>query len=323
MDPNYRRELEQRPEVKTALQKFRHRSKIARLTPTGEFQEVDNNMPPAPNNPPALDDAIKQQDVTGATLDAALKDYPSFNMLADSILALSHKKGPSVLQALNLHQIQLGNLEREICNRTVLLHNVPPSSNYSSIQYNSDAADLDFHHAVQFCSTHILSAGDAILRVVFLQQQGARQFLQSFRQKARYWRDNQDRGNDRKLRVEREVPFSTRLERQPYYALLDLLSNLTPALYESTSFQTDLNGLQIWSPEGGDEELLAQVVYLPFQGEFRCLLLVQPRLLQLLNTDFGKYFNDRMMATLILLQAITNASTHSTTLAKFHHSSAF
>ena len=149
----------------------------------------------------------------------------------------------------------------------------------------------------------------------------ARQFLQSFRQKARYWRDNQDRGNDRKLRVEREVPFSTRLERQPYYALLDLLSNHTPALYESTSFQTDLNGLQIWSPEGGDEELLAQVVYLPFQGE--CLLLVQPRLLQLLNTDFGKYFNDRMMATLILLQAITNASTHSTSLAKFHHSSTF
>ena len=173
----------------------------------------------------------------------------------------------------------------------------------------------------QSCSTHILSAGDAILRLVFLQQQGARQFLQSFRQKARYWRDNQDRGNDRKLRVEREVPFSTLFERQPYYALLDLLSNLTPALYESTSFQTDLNGLQIWSPEGGDEELLAQVVYLPFQGEFRCLLLVQPRLLQLLNTDFGKYFNDRMMATLILLQAI--ASTHSTTLAKFHHSSAF
>ena len=333
MDPNYRRELEQRPEVKAALQKFRHRSKIARLTPTGEFQEVDNNMPPAPNNPPALDDALKQQDVTGATLDAALKDYhekhvqPSFNMLADSIVALSHKKAPSVLRALNLHQMQLGNLEGEICNRTVLLHNVPPFSNYSSIQYNMrylcDAADLDFHHAVQSCSTNILSAGDAILRVVFLQQQGARQFLQSFRQKARYWRDNQDRGNDRKLRIEREVPFSTRLERQPYYALLDLLSNLTPALYESTSFQTDLNSLQIWSPESAEEELLAQVVYLPFQGEFRCLLLVQPRLLQLLNTDFGKCFNDRMMATLILLQAITNASTHSTTLAKFHHSSAF
>eukprot|EP00439_Symbiodinium_sp_Y106_P004616 s10200_g1.t1 len=124
---------------------------------------------------------------------------------------------------------------------------------------------------------HLITHGDQgpIKEEDEVDYSSARQFLQSFRQKARYWRDNQDRGNDRKLRVEREVPFSTRLERQPYYALLDLLSNHTPALYESTSFQTDLNGLQIWSPEGGDEELLAQVVYLPFQGE--CLLLVQPR----------------------------------------------
>ena len=168
-------------------------------------------------------------------------------MLADSITALSNRKAPAVLRALNLHQMQLSNLEGEICHRTVLLHNVPPFTNYSSIQYNMrylcSAAGMEFGEAVQSCSTHIVSSREALLRVVFLQQQGSKQFVTSFRRSARYWRDNYDRSNDRKLRVERDVPFSTRLERQPYFALLDMLSDATPPLYDSTSFRTDINAL--------------------------------------------------------------------------------
>ena len=333
MDPNYRRELEQRPDVKAALHKFRHRHKIARLTPTGDFQEMVTTTIPAPNNPPAVDEGLKEQPITGSVLDTALSSYheqhiqPSFNMLADSITALSNRKAPAVLRALNLQQMQLSNLEGEICHRTVLLHNVPPFTNYSSIQYNMrylcSAAGMEFGEAVQSCSTHIVSSREALLRVVFLQQQGSKQFLTSFRRSARYWRDNYDRSNDRKLRVERDVPFSTRLERQPYFALLDMLSDATPPLYDSTSFRTDINALQIWSPEGSPEKLLAQVLYLPFRGEFRCILLVQQSLLSTLQDYFGRNFNDRMMNTLILLQAITNASAHCTTLARFHHSSSF
>ena len=75
MDPNYRRELEQRPDVKAALHKFHHRHKIARLTPTGDFQEMDTTTIPAPNNPPAVDEGLKEQPITGSVLDTALSSY--------------------------------------------------------------------------------------------------------------------------------------------------------------------------------------------------------------------------------------------------------
>ncbi|CAE7561537.1 unnamed protein product, partial [Symbiodinium sp. KB8] len=110
MDPNYRREQKHRPEVKAALSKFRenlhYRSKIPRLTPSGEFQEVQAQTLPPPDNPPALDDALKKEQVTGEALDSALKAYheqhvqPSFNMLADTIAAVSSRKAPRVLRAL-------------------------------------------------------------------------------------------------------------------------------------------------------------------------------------------------------------------------------
>ena len=333
MDPAYRRELEQKPEVKKALQNFKRQAKAARLTPSGEFVEPNLEIP-TPNNPPSLDEELKQVEITGSSLETALKSYherhvqPSFNMLADALTAVSNKKAPSVLRALNLHQMQLSNLEGEICHRTVILHNVPPFANYKSIQgnmrYLCQAASMDFHEVVQSCSSHILSSNEAILRVVFLQQQGSREFLIAFRKSARYWRDYQDRANDRKLRIERDVPFSTRLEWQPYFALLDMLSDLTPAPYGSNTFRTDLSSLQIKSPADFHEDVVvAQIVYLPSRGEFRCILLVQPDLLPTLQAEFGARFNERMMNTIILLQAITHASIHTTTLARFHHSSSF
>ncbi|CAE7932471.1 unnamed protein product [Symbiodinium necroappetens] len=302
MDPAYRRELEQKPEVKKALQNFKRQAKAARLTPSGEFVEPNLEIP-TPNNPPSLDEELKQVEITGSSLETALKSYherhvqPSFNMLADALTAVSNKKAPSVLRALNLHQMQLSNLEGEICHRTVILHNVPPFANYKSIQgnmrYLCQAASMDFHEVVQSCSSHILSSNEAILRVVFLQQQGSREFLIAFRKSARYWRDYQDRANDRKLRIERDVPFSTRLERQPYFALLDMLSDLTPAPYGSNTFRTDLSSLQIKSPEDFHEDVVvAQIVYLPSRGEFRCILLVQPDLLPTLQAEFGARFND-------------------------------
>ena len=73
--------------------------------------------------------------------------------------------------------MQLSNLEVEICHRTVFLHNVPPFTNYSSIQYNMrhlcSAAGMELDEAVQSCSTHVVSSREALLRVVFLQQQVA------------------------------------------------------------------------------------------------------------------------------------------------------
>ncbi|OLP91029.1 hypothetical protein AK812_SmicGene27309 [Symbiodinium microadriaticum] len=280
MDPAYRRELEQKPEVKKALQNFKRQAKAARLTPSGEFVEPNLEIP-TPNNPPSLDEELKQVEITGSSLETALKSYherhvqPSFNMLADALTAVSNKKAPSVLRALNLHQMQLSNLEGEICHRTVILHNVPPFANYKSIQgnmrYLCQAASMDFHEVVQSCSSHILSSNEAILRVVFLQQQGSREFLIAFRKSARYWRDYQDRANDRKLRIERDVPFSTRLERQPYFALLDMLSDLTPAPYGSNTFRTDLSSLQIKSPADFHEDVVDAFHMFPYAIEYHAL----------------------------------------------------
>ena len=164
MDPAYRRELEQKPEVKKALQNFKRQATAARLTPSGEFVEPNIDVP-TPNNPPSLDEEQKQVQGTGESLESALKSYhqrhvqPSFGMLADALTAMSNKKALSVLRALNFHQMQLSNLEGEVCRRIVILHNVPPFANYKCIQgnmrYLCQAAGMDFHEVVQSCSRHI------------------------------------------------------------------------------------------------------------------------------------------------------------------------
>ena len=100
------------------------------------------------------------------------------------------------MRAPNLHQTQLSDLEGEIFHLTVIIHNVPRFATYKTIQGNMkclcNAAGMDFNHAVQSCSSHILSSNGPILRVVFLPQQGSREFLIAFRKSARYWRDYQD-----------------------------------------------------------------------------------------------------------------------------------
>ena len=77
---------------------------------------------------------------------------PSFGMLADALTAMSNKKALSVLRALNFHQMQLSNLEGEVCHRAVILHNVPPFANYKSFQgnmrYLCQVAGMDFHKVV-------------------------------------------------------------------------------------------------------------------------------------------------------------------------------
>ena len=98
----------------------------------------------------------------------------------------------------------------------------------------------------------------------------ARQFLQSFRQKARYWRDNQDRGNDRKLRVEREVPFSARLERQPYYALLDLLSNHTRPSMSPHHFKQTSTAYRYGHRKVATRSCLHKLFTFPSKGNAYC-----------------------------------------------------
>ena len=74
MDPAYRRELEQKPEVKKALQNFKRQVKATRLTLSGKFVELNIEIP-TPNNSPSLDEELKQVEIIGLSLETALKSY--------------------------------------------------------------------------------------------------------------------------------------------------------------------------------------------------------------------------------------------------------
>ena len=102
------------------------------------------------------------------------------------------------------------------------------------------------------------------------------------RQGHRYWRDQQS--EDCKIRTEQDQPTDDRAAMQPYFALLDVLSELhieETGQEEHAGLQTWRQTLQIWTPRAEDPKtLVGQVSYVldPRCARcYSCLLLVHDR----------------------------------------------
>lgn len=127
MDPKYRRELEQRPKLGSLLKNFARIRTTAAKFPDSPRQVSFRRSRTRCFHPQTTLPCWTMAQKTGCWSEAYHEQHvqPSFNMSADTIALVSNPKAPSVLRALNLHQLQLGNLEGETCYRTIVLHNLP------------------------------------------------------------------------------------------------------------------------------------------------------------------------------------------------------
>ncbi|CAE7743701.1 unnamed protein product, partial [Symbiodinium pilosum] len=144
-------------------------------------------------------------------------------------------------------------------NKTVLLYDLPPFTNRSTLEGNVkhylQGAGLDYSQ-VAAVHNHLLTSASAVVRVEFLTENQARTFHIHMRASKRYWRVPGTQ--DTKVRSELDTTTEDRIAMQPFYALLDILSELTG----SPDLQTWKQTLQIWT--GKDvtpKRLLAQVSY--------------------------------------------------------------
>ena len=136
---------------------------------------------------------------------------------------------------------QVQSLERSRANRTVLLHELPPfttkralDNNINHFLWGANLGESD----VCALHNHLLTSSSAVVRVEFLSEIKAQQFLSYMRNSKKYWKtpDNADT----RLRAEQDVPTDDRLSMQPFHALLDILSELE----DETDFQVWRQTLQ-------------------------------------------------------------------------------
>ena len=218
----------------------------------------------------------------------------------------------------------LNAIESEQQRRSVIIYNIPPFSNMASISQNMNyllkQADLS-NADVQSVSNHLHTSSSAFLRVIFLQENSSKSFLQSFKQKRRYW--HSETQEDAQLRIEKDLPLQERLDRVPLMTIIEVL-NRTPDtefsknLYFETYLKPELNALQLYDQDNAI--LLAQVVYLSSKHlQYQCQLLLHPSIFTLVVEHFPKLFGDKMKSFLLFVQGYTQSSRHSTTSLRYHY----
>ena len=134
------------------------------------------------------------------------------------------------------------------------------------------------------------------------------------RSSQRYWRVPGTQ--DTKVRSELDTTTEDRIAMQPFYALLDILSELTGF----PDLQTWKQTLQIWT--GKDvtpKRLLAQVSYVldnRFPRRYACLLFLDDQHYEDVLQKWHAAFSDRMRRTMLLVQALRRAVTDKTTTSR-------
>ena len=126
------------------------------------------------------------------------------------------------------HAAQLQVLERARSNKTVLLLDLPAL-------FNKKTLDTNLYHYIQGAGlqwadiaalhNHMVTTHSSVARVEFITETQAQQFRDFMRQNRRYWKS--PNLPDCKIRVEQDLPTDDRLATQPFYALIDLLSECT------------------------------------------------------------------------------------------------
>ena len=219
---------------------------------------------------------------------------------------------------------QVQSLEQSRANRTVLLFDLPPFTNRSALESNIKhylyAVDIDFNQ-VAALHNHLLTSASAVVRVEFLTEQQAKTFHVHMRSSKKYWRVPGQ--PDTKVRSELDQPTDDRIAMQPYYALLDVLAQVTG----QPDLQTWKQTLQIWSGrDAATPKLLAQVAYVldgRYARRYCCLLMIDDEYYDQVLAKWHEAFSDRMRRTMMLVQALRRAVVDKTTTSRSSFDKAF
>ena len=289
-------------------------------TTTRSFQASTNVELPEPTPTVNIPDSVSVDNIK-----AVIQHYhdtsvqPSLDLLSKHIREeVTH----TLLQYLG-HQT-LTSLEAEQQRRSVTIYNVPPFRNMSNttqnVNYLLSEADLN-DSDVRSLTNHLHTSSTACLKVMFVNESSGKTFLQAFTAKKRYWHpSNQE---DSLLKIERDFPMQERLERIPLMAIIESLTKAPPGtilnLLYDTYVKPELNSLQLW--DQSSQLMLAQVVYLPDNHmQYQCHLYLNMEVLLIVLNFFANAFSLKMRSFLMFLQGYTQASRHSTTTLRYHHS---
>ena len=219
---------------------------------------------------------------------------------------------------------QVQSLERSRANRTVLLHELPPFTSKRALDNNINhflwGANLE-ESDVCALHNHLLTSSSAVVRVEFLSEIKAQQFLTYMRNSKKYWKTPDN--SDTRLRAEQDVPTDDRLSMQPFHALLDILNELE----DETDFQVWRQTLQIWSSRKATaQRMLAQVAYVldaRYSRRYCCLLLLCSDHYDAILNRWHGAFSQRMRSTMNLIQALRRAVIDRTTTTRPTYDKAF
>ena len=326
MDPAFARLLQSTPALLSACKTLRSPKKMAKLDiATVSFQPSTNVALPEPSPAVTLPDSVTLDNIKDT-----IRSYhdttvqPSLDLLNKHIrqevtsrLARNELNNFLGTQTLNA-------IESEQQRRSVIIYNISLFSNMASISQNMNyllkQADLS-NADVQSVSNHLHTSSSAFLRVIFLQENSSKTFLQAFKQKRRYW--HSETQDDAQLRIEKDLPLQERLDRVPLMTIIEVL-NKTPDTefsknpYFETYLKPELNALQLYDQDNA--VLLAQVVYLSSKHlQYQCQLLLHPSIYTLVVEHFPKMFGDKMKSFLLFVQGYTQSSRHSTTSLRYHY----
>ena len=320
MDPNFRQALQNSPELLKAYNTVRNPKKVAKLDPaTISFTPTTNiDLPP-----PSVETPPPQ--VTMENLSTVLATYheqtvqPSLDLLSNHIrqdvISRLDKQG----SVIRYEGLALQSLEADAIRRTVLIHGLPPFTTKSQIDHNMhyllQQAQLT-ESDIQTTCNHVNTSTNAFMKITFLQESTSKHFFQTFKQKKRWYRSNEQ--EDAPLRIERDVPMLEHIERTPLHAVMDSLTKPQPPALDEY-LRCDFNSLQVW--DNAEETLLAQVLYLPDKHlSYACYLLVVPRFFEEVRTHFPRFFGDKLASTIQFMQAYASASRHATTALRYRFS---
>ena len=120
------------------------------------------------------------------------------------------------------------------------------------------------------------------------------------------------------IKIERDLSFQERLERQPLQALISCLTEAIPegrsAPLSQEYIRPDWNSLQLWTPDDRQNDvpgdLIAQVAYLKVGPAMICKLFILPHHKSHAVASFPTAFEKRMLATLKFHSAALYSTTN-------------
>ena len=227
MDPAHREHLQHNPE---ALQAFKLRRKQHKLPKLDTASNSFLTPTPSESSAPAVSHNLNPNfAATADNIKEFLEQYhthhvlPAMNQMQQQNSQALDARFKSADRRLTIEHFNNLAGSADLHMRTVLIHNIPPFATKKSIdsnlRYLLSSAEMGSSH-VQSVTNHLLSTTQGFLKVIFLADDNAKLFFQRFRTGKRYFRVDDSSSGDYHIKIERDLSFKERLERQPLHAVI-------------------------------------------------------------------------------------------------------